>query len=367
MTRSHGFVGDDDADESGGGGGSADGADAATADKVDTVFYVMQTSLRRAAHTCDGGIAAAAVKHAAALLQKLLLGQLQRQLEQSISRKLAGAALAAAGAGLEGAVGKVQLGGAGGALAVSAASAVSAAGAKQQLGTLRTLSALHLCVSYAPRLWKQAADDFARSLPPQAAEMARGALADAAKAEQAFTDALDRGLKKLSSELMPRLRVRLDAFGAASYTLQTEAAFAAAEGDTFVAGLVAELEASMRPLSPHLAEGAREALLQLLIQACAERLEALVLAKRFDGLGALQLDRDVRALTKRLGELSSRSVREQLARLTQMCTLLNLEAEAEAEEVWEGGSGWKLSAAEAKKVLALRIDFHAGKIRNLTL
>ena len=62
---------------------------------------------------------------------------------------------------------------------------------------------------------------------------------------------------------------------------------------------------------------ARCGLLRRWAQACAERIETLLLAKRFDQLGALQLDRDVRALTKRLGELSSRSVRERLARLAQ--------------------------------------------------
>ena len=50
--------------------------------------------------------------------------------------------------------------------------------------------------------------------------------------------------------------------------------------------------------------------------------------------GALQLDRDVRALTKRLGKLSSRSVRDKTARLAQMCTLLNLETESEAVGIW---------------------------------
>ena len=124
----------------------------------------------------------------------------------------------------------------------------------------------------------------------------------------------------------------------------------------------------MRPLSPGLAEGARERLLQMLLQACAERIETLVLAKRFDQLGALQLDRDVRALTKRLGELSSRSVRERTARLTQMCTLLNLETEAEAVGMWAAeGYEWRLTAAEAKRVLALRIDFRTDVINALAL
>ena len=98
----------------------------------------------------------------------------------------------------------------------------------------------------------------------------------------------------------------------------------------------------------------------------AERVEALLLAKRFDQLGALQLDRDVRALAKRLSELTSRSVRERIARLTQMSALLNLETEAEAVELWAAG-GWKLSAAEAKQVLLLRVDLRAEAVKALPL
>ena len=221
-------------------------------------------------------------------------------------------------------------------------------------------------MSYTPRLWKAAADDFARSLPPHALGGTTAQLSDADSVREAFEAALEGGLKQLSSSLLPRLHKRLEAFSAASYTLQTEAAFAAAEGDTFVAGLMAELESAVRPLSPTLVDGAKEALLQVLIAACAERLEELLFAKRFDQLGALQFDRDVRALTKRLGELTSRSVRELIARLTQMCTLLNLESEAECAELWAEG-GWRVSAIEAKRVLALRVDFNTDRINYLAL
>ena len=67
-----------------------------------------------------------------------------------------------------------------------------------------------------------------------------------------------------------------------------------------------------------------------------------------------------------LNRLSSSSVREKLARLSQMCTLLNLEAEAEALELWKTGS-WRISAAEAKRVLTLRADFRKDKVAALPL
>ena len=338
---------------------------------VDSAFYVLQTSQRRAAHTCDGGIASAAVRHAAGLLRKSVLGQLQGQLKQSLSAKIAGAALGGArdvvSKAAEGiAVSKVA--GAGASLAEAAGLAVSAAGAARQLGLLRALSALDQCVSYTPRLWQHAADEFSRSLPPGAVEAALSQLREAHDVQQAFESALEAGLHQLTSALLPRLRPRFDAFGTTSYMLQTEAAFAAAEGDTFVGGLMSEVEQMMRSLAPALVEGARERLLQQLLQACVDRLEGLLLSKRFDALGALQLDRDMRALTKRLSELITRSVRDKMARLVQMATLLNLETEMEAVELWATeGHEWRLTATEAKQVLALRADFRTEVINGLQL
>lgn len=166
--------------------------------------------------------------------------------------------------------------------------------------------------------------------------------------------------------LLPRIKLRLEAFGAADLVLESEANFAAAEGDSFVAGFLAELEGGLNALRPLLSAEVLESLLQLLVQASCERLEALLLAKRLDPLGALQLDREVRALGKRLSELSARSMRDKLARLTQMATLLNLEHEAELAELW-GDGGWRLSAAEARAVLALRVDFRKEAIAQLVL
>lgn len=82
--------------------------------------------------------------------------------------------------------------------------------------------------------------------------------------------------------------------------------------------------------------------------------------------GALHLDSELRALTKRIAEMSTKPVRLRMARLAQMSALLNVDREEEAEEIWADGS-WQLSPAEAKTVLGLRIDFRKEKIAALSL
>ena len=57
-------------------------------------------------------------------------------------------------------------------------------------------------------------------------------------------------------------------------------------------------------------------------------------------------------------------MREKLARLTQISTLLNLEAESDAVELWEPSS-WRLTAAEARQVLSLRVDFRKETVAAL--
>ena len=53
----------------------------------------------------------------------------------------------------------------------------------------------------------------------------------------------------------------------ASYVLESEANFAAAESDSFAAGYLAELEATLNTLRPHLAAQVLDQLLQLLVKA----------------------------------------------------------------------------------------------------
>ena len=121
------------------------------------------------------------------------------------------------------------------------------------------------------------------------------------------------------------------------------------------------------PLTP----GVHTALVLATVEMACGRLEALLLQKRFNQLGGLQLDREVRKLASRWSSsLTSvpTGVREKLARLTQMATLVSLESEEECLEIWGGTSiVWRLTAAEVKKVLGLREEFRKERIESLGL
>lgn len=78
--------------------------------------------------------------------------------------------------------------------------------------------------------------------------------------------------------------------------------------------------------------------------------------------------RDVRALTSGLADITGQPVRERCARLTQMVMLLTLESLEEVGELWADGSvTWRLSAAEARAVLASRTDLERSAVAELQL
>ena len=75
-------------------------------------------------------------------------------------------------------------------------------------------------------------------------------------------------------------------------------------------------------------------------------------------LGALQLDKEVRALVGFLSSATTWTIRDRLTRLTQIVTLLNLENCAEISEYWgpnaSVNSTWRLTPAEVRQILTLR-------------
>lgn len=71
-----------------------------------------------------------------------------------------------------------------------------------------------------------------------------------------------------------------------------------------------------------------------------------------------------------LSELTSRTVRDKFARLSQMATLLSLEAVSEVLDFWGDNSGalaWRLTESDVRQVLAQRTDFSRAQIQALQL
>jgi len=87
----------------------------------------------------------------------------------------------------------------------------------------------------------------------------------------------------------------------------------------------------------------------------ARNSESPFIFSRFSRLGGLLLDREIRSLTSFLTSVTTWSVRDRFARLSQMATILNLETAAEMAEVWGGGGvTWRLAPNEVRQLLALR-------------
>lgn len=82
------------------------------------------------------------------------------------------------------------------------------------------------------------------------------------------------------------------------------------------------------------------------------------------------MDQEVRALGSFLTGATSWSVRDKLARLSQMATILNLEKVSEISDYWdptENSTTWRLTANEVRTILALRSDFRMDEIKKIKL
>ena len=201
-------------------------------------------------------------------------------------------------------------------------------------------------------------------------ERVRSCLGEMADTAAAFRELASSGVEELLTGLAPRLRPFLDTAASASYVL-SEAEYAENEADDlWVLRLVAAVEAALAWAAPLLTAGNHDALVHALVDSVVARLEALFWLKRFNQLGGLQLDRDMRTLVNQLSGLTQRTVRDKFARLTQLATVLNLEAPEEILDYWGDNAGaltWRLSTAEVRRALGLRVDFKPESIAALKL
>ncbi|XP_048748000.1 conserved oligomeric Golgi complex subunit 4-like isoform X2 [Ostrea edulis] len=87
-------------------------------------------------------------------------------------------------------------------------------------------------------------------------------------------------------------------------------------------------------------------------------------------LGGLQFDKELRALVGYLSSVTTWTIRDKFARLTQMATILNLERVNEILDYWGPNSGpltWRLTPTEVRNILSLRVDFRSEEIKKLKL
>lgn len=208
----------------------------------------------------------------------------------------------------------------------------------------------------------------------------RAVLSDLAKSALDLRQAHTRALEQLAEAIVPRFRPVLDEVAAVSYLLSDSEYSNREAEDGWANHLLAALQLLLLWLQPLLTSNNYEVLLHLLLDKMVARLEAVIARKQFSQLGGLQLERDARLLLSGLQELTTRTVRDKLARLSQMALLLGLESVDEVLDYWTPGAGgagggeaggagitWRLSAAEVRAVLLQRGDLSRDAVMALPL
>jgi len=184
----------------------------------------------------------------------------------------------------------------------------------------------------------------------------------------ALNKIVEGGQDGLFSTVQPRIAAFVESLQAVNFELsEAEQARNEAE-DPFVQALITGLDETIKATQKVLTPNNTEAIVQRTLSSVTSRFEAVTLKKRFNQLGGLQFDKDVRALREYFKQISSTAVRDKFTRLTQIASIVSLERVEEIELYWDsGGMTWRLTAEEVRKVLSLRTDFTADAIAKIAL
>ncbi|EHB15460.1 Conserved oligomeric Golgi complex subunit 4 [Heterocephalus glaber] len=196
-------------------------------------------------------------------------------------------------------------------------------------------------------------------------------LSDLAAVSNKFRDLLQEGLAELSSTAVkPQVQPWINTFLSVSHNIEEEEFNDYEANDPWVQQFILNLEQQMSEFKASLSPVIYDSLTSLLTSLVAVELEKVVLKSSFNRLGGLQFDKELRSLIAYLTTVTTWTIRDKFARLSQMATILNLERVTEILDYWGANSGpltWRLTPAEVRQVLALRIDFRHEDIKRLRL
>eukprot|EP00894_Picocystis_sp_ML_P003597 jgi/Pico_ML_1/54114/g4536.t2 len=171
-------------------------------------------------------------------------------------------------------------------------------------------------------------------------------------AEEAGMHAAPMNDLDVSAEYAEKLRRELEEFAMEVFSMPTD--------QDRIKSALSELGKAASDFS-HMSKSSLEQLsMGILSKSLADsltsRLDAMMMQKRFNPLGGLQFDKDVRNLIGRLSGLTQGTVRDKFSRLQQIAIILNLESVQEILDSWGDNAGslsWRLSPAEIERDAAL--------------
>nr|SVE74075.1 EOG090X02VY [Daphnia barbata] len=186
-----------------------------------------------------------------------------------------------------------------------------------------------------------------------------------------FRQLLDFGHEQLkSSAIKPRIKPWVDQLLSVNHVIDEEEFSCYEAQDPFIQELNLHLDGFMSGFKDSLTVNNYQTLVGTLTSQVAQQFEKVIFKTVFNRLGALQLDKEVRALFAFLSTATTWTLRDRLTRLTQIVTILNIENLTEIAEYWGPNAGsvtWRLTPQEVRKILMLRTDFRADEIKRLKL
>ncbi|XP_065519306.1 conserved oligomeric Golgi complex subunit 4 isoform X2 [Lathamus discolor] len=241
---------------------------------------------------------------------------------------------------------------------------------------LVTLNNVEVCSENIMTLKKTLESDCSKLLSQgfggeQAQAKIDSCLSDMAAVSNKFRDLLQEGLSELNSTaIKPQVKPWINLFLSVSHNIEEEEFSDYEANDPWVQQFILNLEQQMTEFKAGLSPVIYDTLTGLMTSLIAIELEKVLLKSTFSRLGGLQFDRELRSLIAYLTTVTTWTIRDKFARLSQMATILNLERVTEILDYWGPNSGpltWRLTPVEVRQVLALRIDFRSEDIKRLRL
>ncbi|XP_061883418.1 conserved oligomeric Golgi complex subunit 4 [Entelurus aequoreus] len=240
---------------------------------------------------------------------------------------------------------------------------------------LVTLNNAEVCSENVSTLKRNLENDCSKlfSQGPGSGDQAKieSCLSDLVNTSTKFKDLLQEGLTELNTTaIKPQVKPWISCFLSISHNIEEEEFNDYEANDPWVQQLIVNLEQLMAEFKTALSPVIYDTLTSLMTSLISIEMEKTVLKCSFNRLGGLQFDKELRSLVAYLTTVTTWTIRDKFARLTQMATILNLERVTEILDYWGPNSGpltWRLTPAEVRQVLALRVDFRSEDIKRLRL
>lgn len=241
---------------------------------------------------------------------------------------------------------------------------------------LVTLNNVEVCSENIMTLKKTLESDCAKLLSQgfggeQAQAKIESCLSDMAAVSNKFRDLLQEGVSDLNNTaIKPQVKPWINLFLSISHSIEEEEFSEYEANDPWVQQFIVHLEQQMTEFKAGLSPVIYDNLTGLMTSLIATELEKVLLKSSFNRLGGLQFDKELRSLIAYLTTVTTWTIRDKFARLSQIATILNLERVTEILDYWGPNSGpltWRLTPAEVRRVLGLRKDFRDEDIKRLRL